>query len=187
MSAFQAAAVFGGSFNPPHVAHQMVCLYVLETHAVDRLIVVPTFRHPFDKALAPFEDRLEMCRRAMAALAPRVEVSAIEEEIGGESSRTLITLETLQARMPGVRLRLVIGADLLAERDKWWRWPDIEKLAPPIVVGRQGYDAPPTTPPVEVPGVSSTAIRERLQRGQSIAGLVPRSVAVYIAERKLYQ
>ena len=180
-------AVFGGSFNPPHVAHQMVALYVLETYSVDGLVAVPTWRHPFDKDLAPFEDRVEMCRRAMAPLGSRVEVSEIEAEIGGETSRTLVTLETLAARRPEARLRLVIGADLLPERDKWWRWPDIEKLAPPIVVGRQGYDLPATTPPVEVPGVSSTAIRQRLARGQSIAGLVPRSVAVYIAERELYR
>ena len=183
----RAAAVFGGSFNPPHVAHQMVCLYVLETYAVDQMIVVPTWRHPFDKELAPFADRMEMTRKAMAALGPRVEVSAIEEEIGGESSRTLATLEALQARAPETKLRLVIGADILPERHKWWRWSDIEKLAPPIVVGRQGYDSPPNTPHVEVPGVSSTAIRERLARGESIAGLVPRSVAVHIAEQELYR
>ena len=31
-------AFFGGSFNPPHVAHQMVCLHVLETAGVDRVL-----------------------------------------------------------------------------------------------------------------------------------------------------
>lgn len=184
---YQTLAVFGGSFNPPHVAHQMVCLYVLETYAVDAVIVVPTWRHPFDKELAPFTDRMEMCRRSMAGLGPRVEVSSIEEEIGGEASLTLVTLQALQAQRPGFRLRLVIGADILPEREKWYRWPEIEKLAPPIVVGRQGYPSPAGTPAVEVPGVSSTAIRERLARGESIAGLVPRAVAVYIAERGLYR
>jgi nicotinate-nucleotide adenylyltransferase len=151
------------------------------------MVVVPTFRHPFDKELAPFQDRLEMCRRAMAALGPRVEVSDIEAEIGGESSRTLVTLQHLAGQRPDAKLRLVIGADILPEREKWWRWSEIEALAPPIVVGRQGYDVPDGLPPVEVPGVSSTTIRQRLARGESIAGLVPRSVAVLIAERGLYR
>ena len=37
-------AFFGGSFNTPHVAHQMVCLWVLETQPVDEIVVVPTFK-----------------------------------------------------------------------------------------------------------------------------------------------
>jgi len=183
----RTVAVFGGSFNPPHVAHQLVCLYVLEAYAVEPLVVVPTFRHPFDKDLAPFADRLEMCRRAMAPLGDRVQVSEIEAELGGETSRTLVTLEALKERLGDVRLRLVIGADILPEREKWWRWTDIERLAPPIVVARQGYPRPATTPAVELPGVSSTDIRGRIARGESVAGLVPRSVAFYMAEKGLYQ
>src|SRR6185295_8457563 len=123
-------ALFGGSFNPPHVAHQMVCLYVLETEPVDEVVVVPCWKHPFDKELVPFADRLEMCRRAMEPLGPRVSVSNIEEEIGGETSRTLVTLEALAKQRPAVQWRLVIGADILPEREKWWRWSDIEKMAP---------------------------------------------------------
>ncbi|HKA89152.1 MAG TPA: nicotinate-nicotinamide nucleotide adenylyltransferase, partial [Haliangiales bacterium] len=115
-------AVFGGSFNPPHVAHQMACLYVLETEPVDAVMVVPTFRHPFDKHLCPYEHRLEMARLAMAPLGPRVVVSDIERGLGGEASLTLHTLEALAAAHPGIGLRLVIGSDILREREKWYRW-----------------------------------------------------------------
>jgi nicotinate-nucleotide adenylyltransferase len=177
-------AVFGGSFNPPHVAHQMVCLYVLETQPVDKLLVVPTYKHAFDKQLAPFDDRLEMCRRAMAPLGPRAEVSDIERELGGEASRTLVTLEALIARHPGWSFRLVIGADILREVEKWYRWSDIEKLAPPIVVGRGGYDKQDG---IELPALSSTEIRARIGRGASPLPLVPRSVAEYIVGKNLYR
>ncbi len=60
-------AVFGGSFNPPHVAHQFVALYVLETAGVDELWLVPCAKHTFEKLLAPFSHRLRMCE--LAALA----------------------------------------------------------------------------------------------------------------------
>ena len=70
-------AIFGGSFNPPHLAHQMAALYVLETAAIDELWIVPAFQHPFGKVLAPFAHRLEMCELAAAALGPRVKVSAV--------------------------------------------------------------------------------------------------------------
>ena len=46
-------AVFGGSFNPPHVAHVLACALVLASEDVDRVLVVPTFQHPFAKELAP--------------------------------------------------------------------------------------------------------------------------------------
>src|ERR1041384_419210 len=92
-------ALFGGSFNPPHVGHQLAALYVLETAAVDELWFVPAFRHPFDKPLADFEDRMTMCQRAAAALGPRVRVSDIERALGGPS-RTLRTVQTLVQRHP---------------------------------------------------------------------------------------
>src|SRR5262249_21197575 len=111
-------AIFGGSFNPPHVAHQMACLYVLETQPVDHLICMPAFLHPFDKALAPFGDRVEMCRLLVAPLGERASVSTLEEEL--DDGRTLVLVEALRAREPEATLRLVIGADILRERDKWW-------------------------------------------------------------------
>ncbi len=180
----RTVAVFGGSFNPPHIAHQMVCLWVLETQPVDELLLVPTFRHPFDKPLAPYADRLEMCRRMTRPFGSRAGVSAIEEELGGEASLTLHTLQALDARAPGTSWRFVVGADILRERDKWWRWPDIEKLAPPIVVGRPGYPAPDGAPTLAE--VSSTEVRARIARGDDVSALLPRSVAEYISGKSLY-
>lgn len=184
MAAARTIAVFGGSFNPPHLAHQMACLVVLETEPVDELWLVPTWRHPFDKDLVDFEHRVEMCRRATAVFGGRVQVSRIEEELGGDASRTLDTLEALASRGPDDELRLVIGADILAETDKWHRWDEVVRLAPPLVIGRTGYrsDAEVTLPPV-----SSTDIRERLRRGEDVVPLVSRSVMDYIAGRGLYR
>jgi nicotinate-nucleotide adenylyltransferase len=193
----ETVALFGGSFNPPHVAHQMVALFVIETAPVDALWFVPTWRHAFAKELADYEHRVAMCELAAAPLGPRVAVSRIEEELGrsrGEPSRTLHTLEALIARAPERSFRLVIGADILGETDKWHRWDDVVRLAPPIVVGRgRASAAPGRAPPgaivsgVEMPDVSSTEVRVRLRRGESAVPLVPRSVMGYIAEHELYQ
>ncbi len=177
-------AIFGGSFNPPHVAHQMACLLVLEAYSVDQLWVVPTFHHPFAKSLVEFEHRFEMCRLAMAPLGDRVTVSRIEAELGQAQSRTLDTLQALRARYPEHAFRLVVGADILAERDKWYHWDDIERLAPPIVIGRAGY---PSETRFELPAISSTEVRARLAAGQSGAPLVPSRVLEYIAQQGLYR
>jgi nicotinate-nucleotide adenylyltransferase len=176
-------ALFGGSFNPPHVAHQLVALYVLETADVDELWFVPCFKHPFDKALAPFDDRVRMCERAAAALGGRAKVSEVEGALGGES-RTLRTVKALIEAHPGIELSLVIGADLEGEMSSWYRADELRRLVRLIVVGRAGFGAPEG---VRMPAVSSSDVRARLARGQPVDGLVPRSVLDYIRERKLYQ
>jgi nicotinate-nucleotide adenylyltransferase len=175
-------AIFGGSFNPPHVAHQMVALYVLETAAVDELWLVPCFRHPFDKPLEPFEDRLRMCELGVAALGPRARVSDIERSIGG-ASLTLRTIRRLEALHPQHAFSLVIGGDLVAEVPSWHGAAELQRTVPFIVVGREGTGAGAGP---AMPEVSSTQVREALAGGKSAAGLVPRTVLDYIYRRGLY-
>jgi nicotinate-nucleotide adenylyltransferase len=179
-------AVFGGSFNPPHVAHVLAAVYVLSTQPVDEVLVVPVYRHPFAKDLAPFADRLAMCRLAFEWI-PHVIVSAVEEELGGESL-TLRTLEHLCAAHPDWSLRLLIGSDLLADLPKWHRFDRIEAIAPPLIIGRQGADAASAPEPF-VPQVSSTEIREALGTGNAgaVRDLVPSRVLAYVAAHGLYR
>src|SRR5215471_13767712 len=179
-------ALFGGSFNPPHVGHVLAVVYALSTQPIDRVLVVPVYQHPFAKELAPFEDRLEMCRLALGWV-PGVDVSALERELGGES-RTLRTVEELARRNPGWTLRLLIGADVLTEAPKWHRFDRIAELAPPIVLGRVGATAEGATPPM-LPAISSTDIREAIAQGRTAAirDWLPRGVMELIVERGLYR
>ena len=178
-------AVFGGSFNPPHVAHVLACALVLSTEEVDRLLVVPAFKHPFAKALAPFDDRVTMCGLAMGWL-PGVEISRVEEELGGES-RTLRTLEALARDHRDWQLRLVIGADILLEAPRWFGFDAIVKLAPPIVLGRAGVPESGAPSPL-LPEVSSTQVRSAIARGawSEVEKVVPRAALAHARARGLY-
>jgi nicotinate-nucleotide adenylyltransferase len=194
-------ALFGGSFNPPHVAHQLVALYVLETCEVDELWFVPTYVHPFGKPLVAYDDRLAMCELAAAALGPRAKVSRAEEALakrpGFVASRTLELVDMLMEE-GGRSFRLVIGTDILGETSKWYRWDELVKRAPPIVIGRTGHPLPPpsATPEAEhevtetgvaMPEISATRIRELLAaRDPHVAALLPRGVLRYIASHGLY-
>jgi nicotinate-nucleotide adenylyltransferase len=175
-------ALFGGSFNPPHLGHQLVALTVLETHAVDELWMIPCFIHPFEKALAPFADRLAMCERALRALGPRARVSDIEGQLGGES-RTYLTVAALKKAHPGVEFSLVIGADLADEVGSWYRGEELQREISFVVIGRSGFAGPGG---VEMPAVSSSDVRRRLGAGEDVRAFVPRLVLDYIRERKLY-
>jgi len=175
-------AFFGGSYNPPHVAHQLVSLYVLETALVDELWLVPCWKHPFDKALAPYAQRLRMCELAAAALGPRARASDIEGRLGGES-RTLLTIKALRKEHPDCEFHLVVGADIEAELPLWYGAEELLRTVPRIAVGRGGFVGGSD---VAMPAVSSTEVRRRLAAGQSVDGLLPRAVAEYIREHRLY-
>ena len=177
--------VFGGSFNPPHLSHVLALSVIQARFDVARLLVIPTFQHPFAKSLAPYEDRVRMCELAMGWI-PGVEVSRVEQELGGES-RTLRTLEHLQTRHPGAQLRFVMGADLVVESAKWHGFDRIVALAPPIVLGRVGIAYPGAPAPV-LPEISSTAGRARLARGdlEGLDEVVPAKVLAYAREKNLY-
>jgi nicotinate-nucleotide adenylyltransferase len=178
-------ALYGGSFNPPHVAHQLLTLLVLETAEVDEVWWVPTYQHAFGKELAPWDDRLEMCRLATRRFGDAVKVLEVEAEQGGES-RTIRTLETLAAQHPAHSFRLLVGADILGESSLWYRWDEIVARAPLLVVARDGHPNPPDALPA-VPPVSSTEIRRRLARGETAVPLVSRAVMDYIAAQELYR
>jgi nicotinate-nucleotide adenylyltransferase len=178
--------IFGGSFDPPHVAHVLAVTYVLATQDADRVMVIPCYRHPLGKELGSFEHRFAMCQLAVGWL-PRTEVSAVERELGGES-RTLRTIEHLHVHHPDWNLRLVVGADILLEGRRWHGFDRIAELAPLLVLGRPRVGAEGAPAPL-LPDVSSTAIREAVRDGRAaeLASWVPRDVLSYIDENRLYR
>jgi nicotinate-nucleotide adenylyltransferase len=179
--------LFGGSFDPPHVAHVLAVSYVLSVEEPDRVVVIPCFHHPLGKELTAFEHRYAMCELAMAWL-PRTEISRVEEELGGES-RTLRTIERLRELHPDWRMRLVVGADILLEGRRWHGLDRIRELAPLLVLGRMGLGDVSGAPPPVLPLVSSSSIRDALRAGRvsDVEPLVPRSVLAYIDEHGLYR
>jgi len=180
-------AILGGSFNPPHVAHLMAAYWALATQGVDEVWLLPSFRHPFGKALAAFEDRVRMCELAAGALRG-VHVCTAEEELADDPlvGKTARTLEHLTSKHPTLRFALIIGTDILGETDKWYRWARVKELARIVIVGRQGHPSGAGQNPL-LPPVSSTDIRQRLRRGEDVSALVPAKVLRYIAERSLYR
>ncbi len=174
-------ALLGGSFNPPHVGHLMAAQYVHATQGCDEVWLMPSFRHPFGKVLAPWELRLEMCRALAAETSGWLRVSEVEHEVGGEG-RTVDTLEHLQRTRPGLSFALVIGSDILKDLPNWKEFGRIEKLAQVLVLYRAGYPAAGTVGP-PLAEVSSSEIRDKLARGFEPSELVPRG-ALEVARRE---
>ena len=176
--------IYGGSFDPPHLSHQMACLYLLEGLGAEAVWVVPVFGHPFGKMMSDFRHRFAMCQAMARALSPRVTVLDVEQRLGGPS-RTHTTVSHLQTTRPDLKFALAIGADLMADTPRWYLWPAIEAMLPVVVIGRTGY--PSYDSKVALPAISSTDIRRAIGEGQSIEGQVPTQVARYIAQSGLYR
>src|SRR5207247_5992811 len=105
---------YGGSFNPPHMGHQMAVLYLLQALNAEAVWIVPANVHPFGKVLASFEHRVAMCRVLAAPFGERVEVSTVESEptSTGKNYDTLVQLKQAHAAR---RFALAVGSDVLAE------------------------------------------------------------------------
>ena len=179
-------AVFGGSFDPPHLGHLLLAHYALAVTNVVEVIVAPTFVHAFGKPLLDFDHRLAMTKLAFADLG-RVSVDPIERQLGGVS-RTIRLVEQLALRHPGARLRLLIGTDILTESARWQHFEEVRALAPLIIGGRGGFPHPDVDPNAPLlPELSSSEVRTALARGEDLSTRVPARVRHYIAQHGLYR
>ncbi len=191
-------ALFGGSFNPIHIAHLIIAERVADSLQVDRLLFMPC-SIPALKSASPMADaahRLAMVRLAIAGN-PRFRVSDLELRRGGKS----YTVETLRAlhqrhRLTREELFLVIGGDNLADFERWRDPEEISRLCRVAVADRPDNDyngrIPAYLPDVvriDTPlmTISSTDIRQRLMAGRSVRYLVPKAVERYIRLNQLYQ
>jgi nicotinate-nucleotide adenylyltransferase len=163
-------ALFGGSFDPPHVGHLLAAAYVLATEACDELWFVPVLSHPFGKQLTgTYDHRLALCEE-LTRLLPRTRVSRAEQESG--HPRTVDLLEWLRARHPADSFALVLGTDLTSERAQWKQFDRVQQLARIITVQRGGH----STHAAAIPEVSSTEVRALLKSGGDLSHLLPRGV-----------
>jgi len=166
-------AIFGGSFDPPHVGHQSVVLQLLNMSDVDGVIVIPCYEHKFRKQLTEFAERIRMCNMAFGIFND-VEINDVEAHIDAKGSM-IETIKHLKKETE-CELALAIGTDNYKQRDRWDRFDELRKLVRIIVLER----------PTE--SVSSTQIRELLHQGcdASASDMLPGSVASYIYQNKLY-
>lgn len=180
-------AVYGGSFNPPHVAHAMVASWLLWTDQVDEVWMVPVFKHAFEgiqqKKLVSYEQRVQWCHLLTKDVDSRIKVSDIESYLP-TPSYSIDTLSALRARYPKHEFRLVIGADVLPDLPKWKEWERIETEFSPIIVGRGGYEGPKGV--VSFPSVSSSQIRSDLNKGVIPKNFLFHSLAKALLEHNPY-
>jgi nicotinate-nucleotide adenylyltransferase len=127
--------LFGGSFDPPHAGHVHVSREALKRLGLDRLWWLVSPGNPLKaRGPAPLDRRLAAARAMVRH--PRICVTDIEARIG--TRYTAETIAVLRALYPGVRFVWVMGADNLAQFDRWQQWDRIMRTVPVCVLARPG-------------------------------------------------
>lgn len=198
-------AVFGGTFNPPHLGHTSLAEMVVSRGLADKILFMPAYLppHKLDWDMVGFDDRLNMLKLATGSM-KQAEVSDIESRRPDEPSYTAVTLELLQQSNPDDELVLLIGEDSLQQLHTWRqaaelaeKWEIMTYPRPPLSVSLEDLrrDWPEElaeklySSKVELPlyEVSSTEIRYALKHGFDVGGMLDAEVVKYIEEKSLYQ
>ncbi|MAE65006.1 MAG: nicotinate (nicotinamide) nucleotide adenylyltransferase [Phycisphaeraceae bacterium] len=200
--------LFGGTFDPPQVAHVEMPRRAREAIGGANVIAyVPAAISPFKMATPPTPAHHRLAMLALA-LGDRDGTMILTDELdataAGAPSYTIDTVERLAARLgANAEIRLLIGSDQLVAFTKWKDFRRLESLASPIVMRRPPdtrddllRKMPPPLDPqrwrdrildIETMEISSSEIRRRVAEGMHVSDLVPPAVADYIAQHKLYQ
>ena len=193
--------MFGGSFDPVHNGHVQLAQAFIKELSLDKVFIVPAFISPFKQggaAVLPHH-RAEMCRLAFRDI-QQAEISDMEIKREG-SSYTYQTLQALTDKLDTDKIFLITGADSFMSIHKWKEPEIIFRHA--VICGLprndddisalekqseylHGLGAETRILNISVMTVSSTDIRCKAAKGESIRGLVPDDVERYIIENGLY-
>ncbi len=194
-------AVLGASFDPAHNGHLTIVKNVLKSQKVHRIILMPVNIHPFAKRLTEARHRLAMAKLLKGK---NIKVSNLELE-KKSTSYSIDTLRILQQKYPKDKLYWIVGSDYLKSFTKWKDWQKIISDFGLIIVARntqiniskefkkiintQDFSKniiilhAKKFPPINI---SSSQIKQKIKKGQSIKNLVPERIENYIIQNKLY-
>ena len=187
--------LFGGSFDPVHTAHVALAKLALTQLALDEVRWIPAGQ-PWQKTrrLTSASDREAMVQLAIEG-EPRFVLDRIELRRPGVSY-TLDTVRELEAVSPDTQWVLILGQDQYATLHTWHGWQELLDRVTIAVANRPDAKLevnpeialePHHSLTLPMMDVSSTELRRRIAAGESIAGLVPDTVARYIEEHGLYR
>lgn len=194
--------IMGGTFDPLHYGHLVAAETARNEFKLEKVIFIPTGSppHKVGREITDSESRFQMVKLATGDNSS-FEVSRLEIERAG-NSYTVDTLRDLHKLYPKNELYFITGLDAFREIFTWKDAESILELCHFIGASRPGFDAEDFLQELqaahpeffermhllEVPAlaISSTDIRSRVKKGQSIRYLLPESVRLYIKKEALY-
>jgi nicotinate-nucleotide adenylyltransferase len=188
-------AIYGGTFDPVHIAHLIIADYACAELSLDKLLFVPSYSppHKLSVAITAPSHRLNMVK---IAIAQNRKFKLSDYEIMKEG--TSFTVDTLRYyseyfQVQRKHLYLIIGADNLVDFHLWKDPDEILRLAQIAVANRPANCISKVsikdfiTLGAPLLDISASMIRKRIQQHKSVRYLVPEKVVKYIQQNGLYQ
>jgi nicotinate-nucleotide adenylyltransferase len=180
--------LYGGSFDPIHNGHLILARDAMERLGLDKVVFVPASLspHKLHREPANAEARVEIVRAAITG-EPGFEIDTCEVDRGGPSF-TIDTVRTYRDRFPQAQLYFFIGDDNLDELGSWKEISTLREEVQFVVLSRAGLPFLPEFPLItRRVEISSTEIRVRIARGQSVRYMVPVAACDVIDRLRLYR
>lgn len=155
--------LLAGTFDPPHKGHLQMAKVALWSGKVDKVAILPYWKHAFGKEPTSFDHRVRMCEAMLLDESDsRIVVWKDEEEI--KSAFSIEILEAIHHRHPDVEeFRLILGADNYWKINKWKQPNRVCELAKPLWVDRPGQSRIPEESLVCNVDTSSSEIRRNIR------------------------
>jgi len=153
----KTVALFGGSFDPPHIGHITIVNELLKLSFIDEVVVMPTYLNPFKKSFyADAKLRLSWLKTIFSNYK---DVTICDYEV--KQNRPIASIESVQYLLKSYSsVYLVIGADNLASLQKWKDYKKLKTLVTFIVVSRDNIDIDKSFKKLHVDcDISSTQLR----------------------------
>ena len=131
--------IFGGTFNPPHLAHKHMAEKVLDVFGFDRIIFMPTGNSYLKKQVLAASERLKMVT-LFCDTNPLFDVSDYEAR-SDEPTYTYRTLSSLRDENPGAEFYFLLGEDSLRYMENWIHPEIIFECASIIAVRRDDQES----------------------------------------------
>lgn len=177
-------ALYGGSFNPPHIGHIFAAIYIQSFFDYDQIWIVPCWSNPLKKDMLNFKYRLDMCQMNFSEIGKNIVVSSVERELQCQSTIDLV--EKLQLKFPDDTFELFTGSDSIENFPKWKRWKDLESKIKINIIPRQKTENFIFS--WYLPNISSSYIRSLIKNGNldCVQHMLVPSVLDYIRAYGMY-
>lgn len=180
----ETTAVFGGSFDPPHLGHREAVRGLFKDPGVARVLIIPAATPPHKPTATPSAQRLAMVRLNFASVPkapypPEVQIDEREiERARLNPDRPSYSFDTLSdLRRNFSSLACVIGTDQLEQLSTWHRFPEVLDLCHWIVLLRKPDGEARTLRAIAQLEASGVIKKDgdswRIRHGSSVLKLVP--------------
>lgn len=184
--------LLGGTFNPVHRGHLLLAEGAVKQLLLDELRWVPARLPPHKEVEGKVsaEDRARMVELAIGDH-PKFRLCRVELDRPAPSY-TIDTVKALQKENPGAEWFFLIGSDTARELPTWRQIDELMKRIQFVAIPRPGPAAGALPEgvreiPVQTADISSSAVREKIRRGESVQPWLPQPVWDYIREKGLYR